>query len=82
MDTGIPRSERRSVGSSVATDNSIVSLIAFGTIAVGGAGCVWGGFTADRLGRERLVTIALAASEAAVCSSVFCSAGRCGYLPR
>jgi MFS family permease len=41
---------------------SLVSLIAFGTIAVGGAGCVWGGLTADRLGRERLVTIALAAS--------------------
>lgn len=40
----------------------LVSLIAFGTIAVGGAGCVWGGLTADRLGRERLVTIALAAS--------------------
>lgn len=39
-----------------------VSLVAFGTIAVGGAGCVWGGLTADRLGRERLVTIALAAS--------------------
>ena len=42
--------------------NEIVSLIAFGTIAVGGAGCVWGGLTADRIGRERLVTIALAAS--------------------
>jgi MFS family permease len=42
--------------------SNVVSLIAFGTIAVGGAGCVWGGFTADRLGRERLVTIALAAS--------------------
>jgi MFS family permease len=41
-----------------------VSLIAFGTIAVGGAGCVWGGLTADRLGRERLVTIAMAASGA------------------
>jgi MFS family permease len=40
----------------------LVSLIAFGTIAVGGAGCVWGGLTADRLGRERLVTIALAVS--------------------
>jgi len=39
-----------------------VSLIAFGTIAVGGAGCVWGGLVADRIGRERLVTIALAAS--------------------
>lgn len=41
-----------------------VSLIAFGTIAVGGAGCVWGGLTADRVGRERLVTIAMAASGA------------------
>jgi MFS family permease len=40
----------------------LVSLIAFLTIAVGGVGCVWGGLTADRLGRERLVTIALAAS--------------------
>ena len=42
--------------------NEVVSLIAFGTIAVGGAGCIWGGLTADRIGRERLVTIALAAS--------------------
>jgi MFS family permease len=42
--------------------SGIVSLVAFGTIAVGGIGCVWGGLTADRLGRERLVTIALAAS--------------------
>jgi hypothetical protein len=40
----------------------MVSLIAFGTIAVGGAGCVWGGLVADRSGRERLVTIALGAS--------------------
>jgi MFS family permease len=38
------------------------SLAAFGTIAVGGAGCIWGGLVADRTGRERLVTIALAAS--------------------
>lgn len=42
--------------------SEVVSLIAFGTIAVGGAGCVWGGLVADRIGRERLVTIALAAS--------------------
>jgi MFS family permease len=42
--------------------NEMVSLIAFGTIAIGGAGCVWGGLIADRIGRERLVTIALAAS--------------------
>ena len=38
------------------------SLIAFGTIAIGGAGCLWGGISADRHGRERLVMLALAAS--------------------
>ena len=41
---------------------NIVSLIAFGTIAVGGLGCVWGGLYADRHSRERLVTISLIAS--------------------
>lgn len=41
---------------------AVVSLVAFATIAVGGAGCVWGGLAADRRGRERLVTISLAAS--------------------
>jgi MFS family permease len=40
----------------------VVSLAAFGPIAVGGAGCVWGGVVADRTGRERLVIAALAAS--------------------
>ncbi len=40
----------------------LVSLIAFGTIALGGAGCIWGGLYADRTTRERLVTIALIAS--------------------
>lgn len=41
---------------------ALVSLIAFGTIAVGGIGCVWGGLYADRNSREKLVTIALVAS--------------------
>lgn len=41
-----------------------VSLLAFGTIAVGGLGCIWGGVVADRLGRERLVMVAMAASGA------------------
>jgi MFS family permease len=39
-----------------------VSLIAFGTIAIGGLGCVWGGLAADRRGRERLVILAMALS--------------------
>jgi len=38
------------------------SLIGFAIIAVGGAGCVWGGAVADRIGRARLVTIAMAVS--------------------
>ena len=63
--TWIPAFLAASTAASAASfrpGSGMVSLIAFGTIAVGGAGCVWGGLTADRLGRERLVTIALAAS--------------------
>jgi MFS family permease len=41
-----------------------VSLLAFATIAIGGVGCVWGGRVADRIGRERFVILALAASGA------------------
>jgi sugar phosphate permease len=40
----------------------VVDLVAFAAIAAGGLGCVWGGWAADRIGRERLVTRALAAS--------------------
>ena len=50
----------------VSTSNhesaGMVSLIAFGVIAAGGAGCVWGGLYADRNSRERLVTISLVVS--------------------
>jgi MFS family permease len=42
----------------------LVSALAFATIAIGGAGCVWGGVVADRIGRERFVMLALAASGA------------------
>jgi MFS family permease len=37
----------------------LISLLAFSTIAIGGAGSVWGGLFADRRGRERLVSISL-----------------------
>lgn len=58
------------IAASVATEgrpagthtSAIVSLVAFGTIAIGGIGCVWGGLYADRRGRERLVTLAMAMS--------------------
>jgi len=45
-------------------DERLTSLLAFGTIAIGGLGCLWGGLVADRLGRERLVIIAMAVSGA------------------
>jgi len=43
-------------------------VVAFGAIAAGGLGCVWGGIAADRIGRHRVVTLAMAAS--GVCSLV------------
>jgi MFS family permease len=42
--------------------SAVISLTAFGTIAIGGLGCVWGGLVADRRGRERLVMSAMALS--------------------
>ncbi|HLA91210.1 MAG TPA: MFS transporter [Gemmatimonadaceae bacterium] len=39
-----------------------IAVLSFGVIAVGGAGCVWGGLVADRIGRARLVTRALLVS--------------------
>lgn len=41
-----------------------VHVLSFGVIAVGGVGCVWGGLVADRIGRARLVTWAMAVSGA------------------
>jgi len=41
-----------------------VTFLSFLAIAIGGAGCVWGGLFADREGREKLVTISLVASGA------------------
>jgi MFS family permease len=46
------------------TEERLTSLLAFGTIAIGGFGCLWGGLVADRLGRERLVILAMAVSGA------------------
>ena len=41
---------------------SAVSLLAFGAIAAGGLGAVWGGWAARSAGYARIVTIAMAAS--------------------
>lgn len=43
---------------------SWVNVLAFATVAIGGAGCVWGGLAADRIGRARLTIIAMTASGA------------------
>lgn len=42
----------------------VVDLVAFGAIASGGLGCVWGGLAADRVGRHRVVNLAMAISGA------------------
>ena len=39
-----------------------VELASFGALAAGGLGCVLGGWAADRIGRERLVIVCMAAS--------------------
>ena len=41
---------------------STASLLAFGAIAVGAVGCIWGGAVADRIGYGRFVMLAMAVS--------------------
>jgi MFS family permease len=48
--------------SSQPVSPSRTAAVAFTTIAIGGLGCIWGGVAADRVGRERLVIMAMAAS--------------------
>lgn len=48
----------------------------FWIIAVGGAGCIWGGLYADRKGREKLVKLALTASGACCVASAVVFAHR------
>ncbi len=52
-----------------AESPALISLLTFLVIAVGGAGCVWGGLFADRKGREKLVRIALTISGACCLAS-------------
>jgi MFS family permease len=46
----------------------IAEVVAFGAIGAGGLGCVWGGWAADRIGRERVVNLAMTLS--GLCSLV------------
>jgi len=50
-------------------------LLAFGAIAAGGLGCLWGGWAADRIGRERVVNFAMAASGACCLAVGWCFGG-------
>ena len=50
------------VAAAGGTSARAVDLAAFGTIAAGGLGCVWGGLAADRIGRARVVNLAMAVS--------------------
>jgi MFS family permease len=62
---------------SEAPHAGLVSLVAFLAIAAGGIGSIWGGFAADRRGREWLVTISMIASGAcAVLSPLVFGRGR------
>lgn len=58
---------------------SAASAVAFAALAIGGAGCVWGGIAADRHGREWLVTVAMAASGACALAIGF-TFGRSAWL--
>lgn len=49
-------------GAAAGRGDALVELAAFGALAAGGAGCVWGGWAADRIGRERVAVRAMAAS--------------------
>jgi MFS family permease len=62
--TWIPAFLAASAAAHGGADRGFVYALAFGTIAIGGAGCVWGGWVADRIGRERFVIMAMAASGA------------------
>lgn len=61
--TWIPAFLAASVAASGKPPNeSLLALTVFLVIAIGAAGCVWGGLAADRRSRERVITIALASS--------------------
>jgi MFS family permease len=55
-----------------APSDELVGVLAFGAVAAGGLGCVWGGWAADRIGRGRVVNVAMGISGAcAVLVGVF-----------
>jgi MFS family permease len=51
-------------GALAARERALIDVLAFLTLAAGGAGCVWGGWWAARVGYARVVTVSMAASGA------------------
>lgn len=62
MWTWVPAFLAASLAAKGGVRASVADLAAFGAIAAGGLGCLWGGWAADRIGRERLVNRAMAVS--------------------
>jgi MFS family permease len=62
--TWIPAFLAASAAAGSGGGSDLVYALAFGTIAIGGVGCAWGGRVADRIGRERFVILALVVSGA------------------
>ena len=58
-----------------APSSPAIAALSFGVIAVGGAGCIWGGLLSDRIGRGPLVIRAMAIS-GACCALVGLAFGR------
>jgi len=56
--------ETRRVAGHAVPSAGAVELLAFGAVAAGGLGCVWGGWAADRVGRGVLVNRVMAVSGA------------------
>jgi MFS family permease len=64
MWTWVPAFLLASAGARGNASPQLADLVAFGAIAAGGAGCVWGGRAADSIGRERVTIVAMTASGA------------------
>ncbi len=62
--TWVPAFLLASAAASGGPGEGLVEAVAFGAIASGGLGCVWGGWAADRMGRARVASLAMAVSGA------------------
>ncbi len=54
----------RAARTGTSENAAIAAVTGFGVIAIGGAGCIWGGLVADKIGRATLVNRAMALSGA------------------